>query len=445
MTKEKFHKKVGFISLGCDKNRVDLEKMITLLSAYEQFEFVGDKFEAEIILVNTCAFLKVAREEVKRVLTEMSALKKTGKLQKLIVSGCSGALEGDRLKQAFPEIDAIVLPKDYNKIDDIVFHLFDEKFFRIDCDGARKLTTPQHFAYVKIADGCNNRCSYCKIPAIRGRYQSVPMGEVLAEAKLLAEKGVKEIILVAQDVTRYGCDANAKDGLVKLLKELDKIRKISWIRLLYCYPDKVDDALIKIIKDSAKVINYIDIPLQHVSDNVLKNMNRSIRKEQIVRVIEKLRFEVKDIVIRSTFIVGFPGETEKDFKELCQFLKEFRLDNVGFFKYSREEGTPSFDMKNQISEREKDRRLKIVQKLQEKISEEKNRARIGETFKVLCDSVDKKHGFYVGRSYAHAPEIDFEILFTSKRPVRPGSFVDVEIVDYDKGYFIAKAEKFDTY
>ncbi len=445
MTKEKFHKKIGFISLGCDKNRVDLEKMITILSSYDQFEFVSDKFEAELILVNTCAFLKVAREEVEKVLEEMLALKETGKLQKLIVCGCSGALEGEKLKDRFPKIDAIVLPKDYNKIDDIVFNLFEEKFFKTYYEGARKLTTPPHFAYVKIADGCNNRCSYCKIPAIRGNYQSVPMGEIVAEAKLLAAKGVKEIILVAQDVTRYGAETKGRETLVKLLNELDKIKKISWIRLLYCYPDKVDDALIKIIKDSAKVINYIDIPLQHVSDNVLKNMNRSIRKQQIVSLLEKLRSEMDDIIIRSTFIVGFPGETAKDFKELCQFLKQYKLDNVGFFKYSREEGTPSFDMKGQLSEKEKDRRLSIVQKVQEKISEEKNRSYIGKTFKVLCDSIDRKHGFYVGRSYAHAPEIDFEILFTSKREVRVGSFVDVEIVDYDKGYFIAKAEKFDTY
>lgn len=445
MTKEKFHKKIGFISLGCDKNRVDLEKMITILSAYEEFEFVGDKSEADVIIVNTCAFLQSARDEAQRIILEMAKLKKTASLKKLIVTGCLAVLENKKLMEKIPEIDAVVLREDYNKIDDIIFGLFNEEFSRIDEDGARKLTTPRHFAYLKIADGCNNRCAYCKIPFIRGNYKSVPMIELVQEARLLCEKGVKEIILVAQDVTRFGCETNGQENLVKLLKELEKIKKLSWIRLLYCYPDSVTDELIKEIKDSAKVINYIDIPFQHVSDKVLKNMCRRETKKDIISLITKLRREMSDIKIRSTFMVGFPGETEKDFKELCEFLKEYKLDNVGFFKYSREDGTASFDMNCQISEKDKDKRLRIVQKIQEKIATEKNLSLVGQTFKVLCDSYDKKHGFYVGRSYFCAPDIDFEIIFTSKREILIGSFVDVEIVDYDKGYFIGKTEKFATY
>jgi len=445
MTKENFHKKIGFISLGCDKNRVDLEKMISILSAYSQFEFVGDKNQAEIIIVNTCAFLKTARDEAEKVILEMSKLKDSGSLQKLVVTGCLGILEEDKLQGRIPEIDAVILPKDYNKIDDIIFGLFHEKFFRTDYDGARKLTTPQHFAYLKIADGCNNRCAYCKIPFIRGNYKSVPMIELVSEAKLLCEKGVKEIILVAQDVTRYGFETNGQENLVKLLKELEKIKKLSWIRLLYCYPDLVSDELIKEIKDSSKVLNYIDIPFQHVSDSVLKKMNRRETKKDIIALITKLRKEMSDIKIRSTFMVGFPGETEEDFKELCDFLKEYKLDNVGFFKYSREEGTASFDMKGQLSEKVLDKRLKIVQDLQEKIASKNNLSLVGQTFKVLCESYDRKHNFYVGRSYFCAPDIDFEILFSSTRQLSFGSFVDVEIVDYDKGYFIGKAEKFATY
>ncbi|NCB48231.1 MAG: 30S ribosomal protein S12 methylthiotransferase RimO [Clostridia bacterium] len=445
MTKEKFHKKIGFISLGCDKNRVDLEKMITILSAYEEFEFVGDKNIADVIIVNTCAFLISARDEAQKIILEMAKLKQSSNLQKLVVTGCLGFLEGEKLRERMSDIDAVVLEKDYNKIDDIIFGLYGQEFFRINEDIARKLTTPHHFAYLKIADGCNNRCAYCKIPFIRGNYKSLPMNELVQEASLLCEKGVKEIILVAQDVTRYGCDKNGKENLVKLLKELEKIKKLSWIRLLYCYPDSVSDELIKEIKDSAKVINYIDIPFQHVSDNVLKNMRRRETKKDIITLITKLRNEMDDIKIRSTFMVGFPGETEKDFKELCEFLKEYKLDNVGFFKYSREEGTASFDMKNQISEKIKDKRLKIVQSVQEKIAIENNLSLVGQTFKVLCDSYDSKHNFYVGRSYFCAPDIDFEILFTSKREITIGSFVDVEIVDYDKGYFIGKTEKFATY
>ncbi len=445
MTEDKFQKTVGFISLGCDKNRVDLEKMISVLSAYEQFKFVADKEIAEIIIVNTCAFLKSARDEAKSVITEMSQLKKSGKLQKLIVTGCLSVVEKDSITANFLDVDAVVLPEDYQRIDEIIFALYSKDFALAEVTGARKLTTPTHYAYIKIADGCNNRCAYCKIPSIRGNYKSVPMGELINEAKLLCDKGVKEIILVAQDVTRYGCETRGQSSLPKLLRELEKIKKLSWIRLLYCYPDQVSDELIKIIKDSPKVINYIDIPFQHVADNVLKKMNRRETKQGIVDLITKLRNEMDDIKIRSTFMVGFPGETAKDFRELCDFLKTYKLDNVGFFKFSREENTPAYEMKDQIDEKEKDKRLKIVQEIQEKVSTENNRAMIGKTFKVLCDSYDYKHKFFVGRSYFCSPDIDFEILFTSPREITIGSFVDVEIVDYDSGYFIGKAENFATY
>ena len=385
-----------------------------------------------------------ARNESFSVIEEMLSLK-SGNLEKLIIMGCLPLLELDKTKEKYPEIDALVVPKDYDGIDQLIFDMYSVKAMEKSGDGRRRLTTPMHYAYLKIADGCNNRCAFCKIPFIRGNYQSVPMDSLIKEAEELCNRGVKEIILVAQDITRYGCDTGYKENLVLLLQNLSKIKKLSWIRLLYCYPDMVSDELINEMADNPKVLRYIDIPLQHISDNVLSRMNRKSRKAEIISLINKLRSKMPDIAIRSTFMVGFPGESKRDFKELLDFLKEYRLDNVGFFKYSREEGTASYDMDGQIDEKDKDARLKKVQSLQEKISTEKNRSLIGQTFKVLVDGYDKAHRFYISRSYSMAPDIDFEVLFESPFNIQIGSFVDVTILDYDKGYFIGCVEKRTTY
>lgn len=432
-----FNKKVGFISLGCDKNRVDTENIITKLSSYNCFTFVADQNEAEIIIVNTCAFLRVAREEAESTIEEMASLKKNN-LQKLIVAGCLPLLEKEEVLKKHPQVDKIIVPSEYNKIDKIIFDLYkvktptDKKEVE-----ARIITTPMHYAYLKIADGCNNRCAYCKIPFIRGKYTSLPMEEILKEAEALTEKGVKEIILVAQDITRYGMDLYKDFKLKELLQKLSKLKKLSWIRLLYCYPDMIDDDFIAEIRDNHKVLKYIDIPLQHISNNMLKAMHRRGTKEEICEKIKKLREQIPDIKIRTTFMVGFPGETEKDFKELCNFLKEYKLDNVGFFKYSREEGTSSYDLE-QVKESVKDKRLAKIQKLQEKIAIENNKTCIGKTYKVICDSYNAQHKFYVGRPYFSTPEIDFEILFSSYKKIKIGSFVDVDILDYKDGFFIGE-------
>lgn len=439
-----FKKKVGFISLGCDKNRVDLEKVISRLSTYSCFEFVSNKEDAEIIIINTCAFLLDARNESFSLIKEMSYLKEM-RLEKLIVMGCLPMLEKDKTAQDYPLIDALIVPSEYDKIDEIIFKLYKAQKPSSNDSPHRMLTTPLHYAYLKIADGCNNRCAFCKIPFIRGSYKSEDMSALLKEAQALANSGVKEIILVAQDITKYGCDNNYKENLVTLLKNLSKIKKLSWIRLLYCYPDMVTDELIEEIKTNPKVLHYLDIPLQHISNSVLQNMHRISRKEDIISLISKLRTEIPDIVIRSTFMVGFPGETKHDFNELLSFLNEYQLDNVGFFKYSREEGTASYDMPNQVTEKEKDKRLKKVQQLQEKISNAKNTSMFGKTFKVIVDSFDSQHKFYVGRTYGMAPDVDFEVLFSCPYNIKLGAFVDVDILDYDKGYFIGQVDRRTTY
>jgi len=442
MTKEYLDEiiKVGFVSLGCDKNRVDTENIITTLSRHTKFMFVHDKTQADVIIINTCAFLKSAREEAAATILEMAELKKAN-LKKLIVAGCLPLLKKEEVLKAFPEVDKIIVPEEYKDVDKIVFKLFNLKSTKPNKDTpARMLTTPMHYTYLKIADGCNNRCAYCKIPFIRGKYTSIPMEEILKEAEALTERGVHEFILVAQDITRYGMDLYKDYKLVELLQKLSKIKKLSWIRLLYCYPDMMSDKLIAEIRDNPKVLKYVDIPLQHISNNMLKSMKRRGTKEEIEALIVKLRKEIPEIKIRSTFMVGFPGETQKDFNELCKFLKTYKLDNVGFFKYSREEGTASYDYENQIEESVKDKRLAKVQKIQEKIATKNNLKLKGQTVKVLCDFYIAKHKFYVGRSYFSAPEIDFEILFSSFKRIPNGSFIDVKITDFRQGYFIGEVE-----
>lgn len=436
-TKPAFFKKVGFVSLGCDKNRVDTENIVSKLACHSQFCFVGNSEEANIIIINTCSFLKIAREEATSVIKQMSKLKSKGNLEKLIVVGCLPLLSKDDVLKKFKLVDAVFVPEDYTQIDKYIFELYGVDFIKPDKElSCRMLTTPTHTAYLKVADGCNNRCAYCKIPFIRGYYKSVPFDDVIAEAEALCEKGVKELVLVAQDLTRYGCDI--KTNLVELIKRLSKIKKLSWIRLMYCYPEKITDELIAEIRDNPKVVKYIDMPLQHIADNVLTLMKRRGNKKYILNLIKKLRREIPNIKIRSTFMVGFPGETKKDFKELCKFLKVYKLDNVGFFKYSREEGTASYDFENQIEESVKDYRLKVVQMLQEKIITKKNSKFAGKTLKVLVDSYNPKYKFFVGRSYFSAPEVDFEVWFKTYKQISIGSFVDVTISKFSDGCFIGE-------
>ena len=344
-TKELLSKKIGYISLGCDKNRVDLEKIITTLTNVG-FKTETDPSKANIIIINTCSFIESARKESINTILEMANLKQYN-CEKIIVTGCLNEMNYQDLESSLPEVDTFVKVADNNNIVKTIFDLYNVEYGNNYNHNTldRIISTPNHFAYLKISEGCNNFCTYCTIPYIRGRFKSTPIEELVAEATYLANKGVTELILVGQDVTKYGYDLYNEYSLSKLINELSKIDKIKWIRLLYCYPELVTNELINTIKTNNKVVKYIDIPLQHINNQILKKMNRRATKEQIIETITKLKNEIPEISIRSTFIVGFPGETKKQFKEILQFLKDYKLNNVGFFAYSREVGTIAYKMK----------------------------------------------------------------------------------------------------
>lgn len=423
MTKEEIlGKKVGFISLGCDKNRVDLENMIYNIKN-AGFEIVNNPSVANIIIINTCSFLESSRLESIENILEMSQYKQDN-LEKLIVTGCLNELGYKDLCESLPEVDAFVNIKDNSKIVSTIFSLYSHDI-SLHCDYGRVLTTPNHYAYIKIAEGCNNFCSYCLIPYIRGRYKSRPMEEILDEARILADMGVKELIVVAQDVTKYGLDLYGEKLLAKLLSELAKIEKIQWIRLLYCYPEEIDDNLIFEINNNDKIVKYLDIPLQHVSSSVLKQMNRKSTKEKIFDLFTKLKQVIPNIVLRTTFILGFPGETEKDVKEIEDFLKTFKLDNVGFFKYSREEGTRSYNFENQIAEDIKEERLEYLSQIQFDIQKQIHQNLCGQIFDVIIDEVD--NGISYARFYGQCPQIDSYIII--HKTLEIGEFYKVKIID----------------
>ncbi len=421
------NKKVGFISLGCDKNRVDLENMIFQIKS-AGFEIVNKPQEANIILINTCAFLESARRESIENILEMSQYK-SNKLEKLIVTGCINELNYEDLQSSLPEVDAFVKIKDNDKIVQIICDLYKTNLNVKNLHG-RVITTPNHYAYLKISEGCNNFCTYCLIPYIRGRYKSIPIDILVNETKNLANQGVKEIILVAQDITKYGIDIYGKKSLVKLIREISKINKIEWIRLLYCYPEEVDDDLILEIKNNDKVVKYLDIPLQHISNKILKAMNRRSTKDDIEQLFNKLKKNIPNIVLRTTFILGFPGETDQDFNEILDFIKIHKINNVGFFKYSREEGTVAYNLSNQISETIKDDRLKIATQLQFEIQNKLLDNYINQNFKVIID--ESFENYSIGRFYGQCPNIDSVIYINQK--LNLGEFYNIKIInklDYD--------------
>ncbi len=421
------NKKVGFISLGCDKNRVDLENMIFQIKS-TGFEIVNKPQEANIILINTCAFLESARRESIENILEMSQYK-SNKLEKLIVTGCINELNYEDLQSSLPEVDAFVKIKDNDKIVQIICDLYKTNLNVKNLHG-RVITTPNHYAYLKISEGCNNFCTYCLIPYIRGRYKSIPIDILVNETKNLANQGVKEIILVAQDITKYGIDIYGKKSLVKLIREISKINKIEWIRLLYCYPEEVDDDLILEIKNNDKVVKYLDIPLQHISNKILKAMNRRSTKDDIEQLFNKLKKNIPNIVLRTTFILGFPGETDQDFNEILDFIKIHKINNVGFFKYSREEGTVAYNLSNQISETIKDDRLKIATQLQFEIQNKLLDNYINQNFKVIID--ESFENYSIGRFYGQCPNIDSIIYINQK--LNLGEFYNIKIInklDYD--------------
>ena len=404
-TKEILNKKIGYVSLGCDKNRVDLEKVIAQLTS-AGFKTTSNPSEANIIIINTCSFIESARRESINSILEMAGLKNNN-CEKIIVTGCINQMNYSDLESSLPEVDAFVKIADNQNIVKTIFSLYgvELKNNNYSCSEIdRVLTTPKHYAYLKISEGCNNFFFFCTIPFIRGRFKSTPIEQLVKEANQLANNGVKELILVGQDVTKYGFDLYNEYALPKLINTLSKIENIKWIRLLYCYPELVTDDLIKVIKENNKVCKYIDIPLQHVNSTILKKMNRRTNNEQIVTLIKKLRSEIPDIAIRSTFILGFPGETCGQFRELIKFIKTYKLTNVGFFAYSKEDGTLAYKMDNQKSNLTKKLRVKKAYRIQKNISYLNNINLLNKILPVIIDS--SENDYFIGRTQFNAPEID---------------------------------------
>lgn len=428
-------KKVAFVFLGCDKNRVDSEKAIAKIA--ERHALTDDLDSAQIIIVNTCAFLNSSRKESIQKVLELGELKKTAKLEKLIVTGCLPQKYADELFTELTEADAFCGVSDYGGINRVIERLYDGGGRinavgepKYECGKSRYLST-DGYAYLKIADGCDNHCTYCLIPAIRGKYRSVPTEDLIEEVKGMGK--VRELILVAQDTTRYGADLPDKTDLVTLIRRLSALSGVGGIRLLYCYPEGITDELIHELKVNAKLIKYIDIPLQHASDRILKLMNRKGTGDGYLRLIQKLKAEVAGIAIRSTFITGFPTETEEDHGILCGFLQKAELFNAGFFKYSREEGTPAYKLDGQLPESVKTKRLKQLYSAQKKVVKKISRSLAGKRFKVFCEGFDQNMLCYYGRAYFNAPEVDGKIYFFSAEETVKGGVYDVKIIKGD-GY-----------
>ena len=426
-------KKVGMVSLGCAKNRVDSEVILGTLKE-AGYEIVSDPAEAEIIFVNTCGFIEPAKEESIEAIFEMAKYKETGRLQKLFVTGCLAQRYIDDLYREMPEVDGFMGVADYTRLLEMMQEAEAGGRPRYVCDGERffhaerVLTTPAYSAYVKISDGCDNRCSYCAIPLIRGPYHSRPFDSIVEECRELAARGVTEITLIAQDTSRYGNDfPEGKLLLPELLKAVSAIEGVHWVRVLYCYPDTTDDRLLDAIANLPKVAPYVDLPLQHIDGPLLKRMNRRGSPEWIKSRIAACK--ERGLTTRTTMIVGFPGETEEAFHELLQFVKEARFDRLGAFTYSPEEGTPGAAMPDQVDEQVKQRRLDELMTLQQGISLEENTARVGEICEVLCEGAEE--GMYVGRSIREAPESDGVIRFTAAREVAPGEYLNVKITGAD--------------
>lgn len=432
------NKKIGLISLGCDKNRVDSEKALALIG--DRAVITNDINEANIVIINSCAFLEASRKESIDAVLEVNELRNNGVLEKIVLSGCLPQKFINELFDDLTEVDVFLGFLDY----DLLFEALDKAYNgeRVNYVNKKKnfvakkrvLTTPCHYYYLKIADGCNNKCTYCLIPKIRGRYKSEKIEDLVGEVKLLGE--AKEVILVAQDVTRYGVDLYGKPMLVPLIRELSKLSEVEKIRILYAYPDMISDELIDEIKNNDKVIKYIDIPLQHASDRVLKLMNRKGTNKEYLALIEKLRENIPEIAIRSTFITGFPGETEEDFKVLENFIKTVKFTNCGFFAYSREPDTPAYKLPDQIDEGVKKARVKKLYGVQKKISAEFLKTLIGKTITVVTDGIDYDKQSFYGRAYYSAPDIDGKVYFSSEDDIVQGETYKV---------YIEKTDDYDAY
>ena len=438
--------KIGFVSLGCPKNQLDTEVMLHE-AASAGYEITPEETEADVVIINTCGFIENAKKEAIDNILDIAWLKKHKSLKAIIVTGCLAERYRESILEEFPEVDAVLGVGSIHNIVEAIeavtvnkkkgskrkYSSFEDKN-TVRLGGDRILTTPEYTAYLKIAEGCDNRCAYCAIPSIRGRFRSREMEDIIAEAKQLEALGVRELNIVAQDTTRYGLDLYGSYKLAELLHKITEETSIPWIRILYCYPDKVTDELIAEMRDNPRILKYIDLPIQHISDRMLSAMNRHGDGRMVREVVAKLRREVEGIVIRTTFIVGFPGETEEDFSELCEFVREAKFDRAGVFTYSREEDTPAYDFEDQIDEQVKQDRMDILMQEQLEINEANNQKMIGKTLTVICEDFDPVGEIHFGRSEADAPEIDGKIYFRAEGRIAPGSFVKVKIreaLDYD--------------
>ena len=430
--------KVGMVSLGCDKNRVDSELILGSINKF--YEITNNPKEAEIIIINTCGFIESAKQESIDTILEMAEYKKTHKCKMIIATGCLTQRYGDELLELIPEIDILMGVNDYMKLHKLIVD-FIKTEQRVSSttykdegvnEGERILTTNSHTAYLRIAEGCNNFCTYCIIPKIRGKFRSRSKESILAEATSLVNQGVKEIILIAQDLTNYGEDLYGKNELHVLINEISNIKGLEWIRLLYCYPEEITDELIEVIANNPKVMKYLDLPIQHISNNILKMMARKTNKETIIGKINLLREKVPGITLRTSLIVGFPGETEEDFNELCRFLKNYKLDNVGVFTYSQEEGTAAAKLPNQVDEDVKNKRKEKLMNIQRGIVKDLNKLKIGNIYDTIIDGSTGE--YYIGRNYEMAPEIDGLIYITKGKVLKKGDIIKVKItniMEYD--------------
>jgi ribosomal protein S12 methylthiotransferase len=433
--------KILFISLGCDKNLADSEEMLGLLTAGGH-EITDDETQADAIVINTCCFIKDAKEESVETILEMAEYKKTGSCHALIVTGCMAQRYQKEIIEEVPEVDAVLGTTSYGDIvkalEEAVagnhFEEFRDIDYLPDTGSKRVLTTGGHFGYLKIAEGCDKHCTYCIIPKLRGRFRSVPMERLVAQAEDMAEQGVKELILVAQETTVYGKDLYGKKSLHILLKKLCEIKGIRWIRVLYCYPEEIYDELIETIRDEKKICHYLDIPIQHASDRILKRMGRRTSKQELIDIVGKLRREIPDIVLRTTLITGFPGETEEDHEELKEFVDEMEFDRLGVFTYSPEENTPAAEMADQVPEEVKEERRDELMELQQEISYDRGQDRIGQELLVMIEGKVADESAYIGRTYGDAPKVDGYIFVQTGELLMTGDFAKVRVtgaLEYD--------------
>ena len=428
--------KAGIVSLGCAKNQVDAEMLLFSLKQ-KGFELVDDPAKADAVIVNTCGFIESAKQESIDEIIELGKLKREGKIKAIIVTGCLAERYQNEITKQLYEVDAAVGIGANSRIADIVLDALNKKKtelfpskLELPLEGGRIQSTPPYTAYLKIAEGCDNRCTYCAIPLIRGGFRSRKPENVIEEARQLAEKGVRELNVIAQDTTRYGEDLFGEPYLARLLKELCKIEKLRWIRVLYCYPERVTDELIDVMANEEKIVKYIDLPLQHCNAEILKNMNRRGSRESLTALLGKIKSRIPGVVLRTTFIAGFPGETEEQFEELCEFAKEIEFDRLGCFPYSQEEDTSAAKFPNQLDEETKQQRADIIMEQQQLIMTRRCEGLVGSTVEVLVEGFDRIAECWYGRTYADAPEVDGCVFFTAdgKKP-KPGDFVNVIITD----------------